>query len=182
MLKTKKKHIIRVHEDKSVQVEDAFAIEEPLQISLKYKSPLGQVTSKNISITMRTPGADQVLALGFLFTEGIINKYSDISNCVEKFNEIEVQCSEDAQIDLSKIERHFYTSSSCGVCGKSSIDAIKTVRSISAGPGDFKIDPEWLKTIGEVQKKSQDVFKDTGGIHAASLFEINGDLLVSRED
>ncbi|NNE27271.1 MAG: formate dehydrogenase accessory sulfurtransferase FdhD [Saprospiraceae bacterium] len=182
MFKTKKKQIIRVHADESKHVEDAFAVEEPLQISLSYAKVSGNNEQKNISITMRTPGADRDLALGFLFTEGILNSFSEVADTKTGFNELEVVCSENADIDLSKIERHFYTSSSCGVCGKSSIDAIKTVRRIEAGEGDFKIDPAWLKTIGDIQKQSQDIFKDTGGIHAATLFEVNGQIMLSRED
>ena len=110
------KNIIKVRGDKASETEDVLAIEEPLEISLSMLSAESPVFNKNISITMRTPGHDTDLALGFLFTEGILVSPDQVDNVFQDENKINVFLNNSQPIDLSKIERHFYTSSSCGVC------------------------------------------------------------------
>ena len=132
------KKIIKVLGDDFVEHMDNIAVEEPLQISISILKTEIPITNKNISITMRTPGHDQDLAIGFLFTEGIIQASDQIKRVALDENSINVQLNNSENIDIGKLERHFYTSSSCGVCGKASIEAIKTICSLPPSPADFR--------------------------------------------
>ena len=126
--------ITKVNRSTSAETSDALAIEEPLEIRLEYGSAKDRQT-KSISVTMRTPGNDDELASGFLFTEGIIKDQQQINSITHRFiacaenreNVIEVSLAEGVELNLHTSERNFYTTSSCGVCGKGSITAIKTV-------------------------------------------------------
>lgn len=131
---------------------------------------------------MRTPGHDQDLAIGFLFTEGIIQVSDQIKGITLGENSINVQLINSENIDLGKLERHFYTSSSCGVCGKASIEAIKTICRLPPSPADFQIDKNLIKSFPGILKQEQNIFNNTGGIHAAALFNLNGKLITMRED
>lgn len=163
---------------------DLLAVEEPLEIRLEY-GPVRKRKSRNISITMRTPGADEDLATGFLFTEGIVRKASDIFS-VKAWGEnlVMVSLQPDFDFDLQKLERHFYTSSSCGVCGKASIDAVKTIAppAVSCPINDWEIKPEIIYTLPDALRKAQETFDSTGGLHACAIFDRAGKLLVLRED
>ncbi len=178
----KLQEIIKVESNGILHTNDVLAIEEPLEISLSIIAAQPPIFNKNISITMRTPGNDLELALGFLFTEGIIVAASQIDNSIEEENTIQIQLNTSQSIDLSKIERHFYTSSSCGVCGKSSIDAIKTVSRLATTHSIFKVKKELVKKLPIILREKQLVFEKTGGLHAAALFNLKGDLLVLKED
>ncbi|MCC7465872.1 MAG: formate dehydrogenase accessory sulfurtransferase FdhD [Saprospiraceae bacterium] len=163
---------------------DLLAVEEPLEIRLEY-GPLKQRKSKNISITMRTPGADEDLAVGFLFTEGIVRRATDVFS-VKGWDEnlVMVSLQPDFHFDLQKLERHFYTSSSCGVCGKGSLEAVKTTVSqecLLAGM-PWSIQPEVIYSLPEKLRREQETFDVTGGLHACALFDREGNLLVLRED
>jgi len=169
---------------------DTLAIEEPLEIRLKY-GPKDQRKTQNISVTMRTPGHDAELASGFLFTEGIIKKTEDIAAvdhcfiaCAEnRENVIQVTLNEHIIPNLQNTERNFYTTSSCGVCGKGSIDAIYTVSSFSAQPKDQNIiHSDLLYQLPAILRRHQKIFEDTGGLHASALFTTSGELLLLRED
>ncbi len=170
-------------------VPDLLAIEEPLEIRLAFG---GRV--QNLAVTMRTPGHDVDLALGFLFTEGIIAGAQDVKAvehvflpCSEnKQNTIMVTLMEGVVPNLRQAERNFYTTSSCGVCGKASIEAIRTVshfgsRKFSANEKEG-IDPAFILGLPERLTREQEVFAETGGLHAAALFDMNGSLLLARED
>jgi len=170
-------------------LEDSLAVEEPLEIRLLY-GPNGERVQKSISVTMRTPGQDEELATGFLFTEGIIEgpqvldgSFSFTCN-EQKENSITVALKEGVTPDLLKLERHFYTSSSCGVCGKSSIQAIYTVAQMAEKDGDepLILHPDDLLSMPEKLRKEQEVFGQTGGLHASALFDMTGKLLKIRED
>jgi FdhD protein len=146
---------------------------------------------QNISVTMRTPGNDAELAAGFLFTEGIIKCSEAITGiehcfiaCAEnKENVIAVKLAEGIMPNLRNTERNFYTTSSCGVCGKGSIEAIRTVSAFTQQKEDqFTINAELLYLLPDILKDHQQVFADTGGLHAAALFNTNGELLLARED
>lgn len=155
--------------------EDIVAIEEPLEISLS--SPEGLTP---ISITMRTPGNDRELAAGFLFTEGIIQNSSDIISVVQnEENRIEIAVSNCA--DLTKLQRHFYTSSSCGVCGKTSLEAVKIACKTTI-TAKTSVSREILLKLPELLRSNQEIFESTGGLHACALFNLNGDLVTLRED
>ena len=137
---------------------------------------------------MRTPGEDRELALGFLFTEGIINQPADIlatESTIPSFlnqNTIEIQLSDDANPDIHRLDRHFYTTSSCGVCGKSSIDALKTIR-MPKLKADFPVfDRNVILSLPSLLTQLQSVFEKTGGIHASAIFDKSGKLLLLKED
>lgn len=169
--------------DSAGDAPDLLAVEEPLEIRLEY-GPAGQRVQKNLSVTMRTPGTDDDLAAGFLFTEGIVQRAADIAGIRGFANSVTVVLSPDLAVDLQKLERHFYTSSSCGVCGKTSIDAVKTAthHSLTAPNGDWAISPEIIYTLPDALRRVQDTFDVTGGLHASALFDRAGRLLALRED
>jgi FdhD protein len=181
--------IVKIMGDSVESVPDLLAIEEPLEIRLAYG---GRV--QNLAVTMRTPGHDADLALGFLFTEGIITGAEAVKAvehvflpCSEnKQNTILITLKEGVVPNLRQADRNFYTTSSCGVCGKASIEAIRTVsafglRTTEAGE-KAGIDPAFILGLPERLSKEQAVFAETGGLHAAALFDINGSLLMVRED
>jgi len=178
---------------------DLLAVEEPLEIRLGFKRG-DRRDHKAISITMRTPGEDAELAAGFLFTEGIVRsadqierirncgpKVSDASGKAERINSvssntIRVDLMDGVDADLERLERHFYTSSSCGVCGKSSIEALNTgARRITDSEGT-KVDSSVIHTLVDILRSSQNVFEQTGGLHASALFSLKGELDIVRED
>jgi FdhD protein len=166
------------------EASDLLAVEEPLEIRLEF-GPVTKRKSQNISITMRTPGADEDLAIGFLFTEGIVRKVSDIFSAkVIAENMVTVSLQPDFNFDLKKLERHFYTSSSCGVCGKASLDAVKAVasHSLDCRDTDWKISPEIIYSLPDTLRKAQETFDSTGGLHACAIFSPAGEMLALRED
>jgi len=182
--------ITRVNHAESTETSDALAIEEPLEIRLEY-GPHQNRRVQNISVTMRTPGNDAELASGFLFTEGIIQNHEAIANiehcfiaCAEnKQNVIQVTLAENIEPNLRNTERNFYTTSSCGVCGKGSIDAIRTVSAYNDQQGDDNfINAGVLHELPVTLSRHQKIFADTGGLHASALFTPDGELLLLRED
>jgi FdhD protein len=162
--------------------DDYLAAEEPLEI---------RIGDQPLSVTMRTPGHDLELAAGFLFTEGLIQNYEQIvaiesvepvtEDGVKRGNVIQAELVEEATPDFAKMRRHFFASSSCGICGKASIDAVRS-RLLTAPNPDFRVEAELLISLPDVLRSSQDVFQRTGGLHAAALFDSLGGLLVVRED
>ncbi len=186
----KKASIQQVTASEVYDLEDVLSVEEPLEIRLRYRSGSQQISS-NVSVTMRTPGNDEDLALGFLFTEGIINSIGDIKgvshldmSCTDKKeNIIVVELMDHAVPNLGTSERNFYTTSSCGVCGKGSIQSIKTVSIYqNIEKSELNIHQEYLFGMGRKLKLGQLNFEASGGIHASGLFNLNADLLVLRED
>lgn len=163
---------------------DVLAIEEPLEIRIRYTLD-GTQKTKSISVTMRTPGNDSELALGFLFTEGIIkniNQISDIQPDPFDNNIITVVSEMNFVPQLSSSDRNFYTTSSCGVCGKSSIDSIRShsiFHNINSG---ITISSGVLLSLKDKLFSQQEIFEHTGGIHASAIFSKTGDLLLLRED
>jgi FdhD protein len=181
--------ITKVNLDGVVETEDALAIEEPLEIRLEY-GPGHNRAVQNISVTMRTPGNDAELSTGFLFTEGIISKLADITSvkhifiaCAEnRENVIQVSVAEWLVPNLRNMERNFYTTSSCGVCGKGSINAIRTVSNYDGRHDDNAINAELLHQLPSILNQHQAIFADTGGLHASALFTSSAELLILRED
>jgi FdhD protein len=178
--------IVRITGDSARPAPDRLAIEEPLEIRLGFDDRV-----QNLAVTMRTPGNDGDLALGFLFTEGIIAGAEDVKAveypnllCSEnKQNSIAVILNDGVAPNLRQAERNFYTTSSCGVCGKSSIGAIKTVRAFESQPWNGELlEPEFILGLPERLSAAQEVFAETGGLHAAALFDVTGELLLVRED
>lgn len=178
-------NISRYAPDGFMETQDILAAEEPLGLYLQY-GPENVQTTQSVSVTMRTPGADAVLSVGFLFTEGIIIKASDVAAITEAAfgdNTILVKLKEDAQPVLHNAERNFYTTSSCGVCGKASIDAIKIVSPYVTSTDDsLRIDVATLCKLPDLLLSQQDTFNSTGGLHASALFTPGGDFLSLKED
>ena len=191
------------------QFDDMLAVEEPLEIRLGFREN-GKLTHRAISITMRTPGDDAALAAGFLFTEGIVkdrDQIESIKHCAPALagsvqadtlpngrvsallakdrsnfsNTIRVDLVDGIELDLKSLERHFYTTSSCGVCGKSSIDALKTGAKPIAESG-FTVSSDTIHKLPHALRGSQDIFDQTGGLHASALFDCDGNLEDVKED
>jgi FdhD protein len=181
--------VIKVTDDENIKTSDMLAVEEPLEIRLEF-GPAENRQVKNMSVTMRTPGNDAELATGFLFTEGILKQHGDVQSVQHSF----IACAEDKEnvirvslkagliADLKNADRNFYTTSSCGVCGKASIGSIK-IASIYSDKADMnQISAEMLYFLPAILQKHQDVFADTGGLHASALFDASGELVMVRED
>jgi len=167
---------------------DLLAIEEPLEIRVGFGS-VSERQQRNLSVTMRTPGHDFELAVGFLFTEGIVQNFDQIESVKycedggkqeQKENIVRVELKPDVKIDFEKLQRHFYTTSGCGVCGKTSIDAVKV--NCSTYFDSFRIASTTVHSLPETLRKAQQVFEYTGGLHAAALFDDVGNLILLRED
>jgi len=182
--------ILKFNSGKFEQVEDLVSIEEPLEISLKFKKQNDWIT-QNLSITMRTPGNDEDLVRGFLFNEQIIKKIEDI-NSVESYgekvgqyniqNKILATLNNSEYVNISKIKRDFLTNSSCGVCGKSSLDALEIIKKDKTSSSEPQISEEVVIQSPNTLRDNQSEFSKTGGIHASGLFTSNGDLVELRED
>jgi len=182
--------IIKFKKNKFEKIDDLVSIEEPLEISIKYKDQNEWVTS-SLSITMRTPGHDEDLVRGFLFNEQIIQNLDEIESIEsvgEKIGQYKIQnkilitINNSKNINISKIKRDFLTNSSCGVCGKSSLDALEIIKKEKT----FKDEPKLVKEIiirsPLILRQSQSEFSKTGGIHASGLFSSDGKLISLRED
>jgi FdhD protein len=182
--------IKRVEDDETCSVSDAVATEEPLEIRLAYSHADGKRAQKSISVTMRTPGNDEELAAGFLFTEGMIRRRADLESIAPcgppapngLVNVVRVELGRDVTVDLDRLERHFYTSSSCGVCGKSSLDAVAVQGHYKPSRARLSIAASTLGGLPESLRAQQAVFEKTGGLHASGLFNSSGELLAVRED
>ena len=182
--------ITKFKKNKFENIEDLISIEEPLEISLKYKEKESWLT-KSLSITMRTPGHDKDLVRGFLFNEQIIQNIEHI-NSIESYgekvgqyniqNKILVTLNNSDNVNISKIKREFLTNSSCGVCGKSSLDALEIIKKNKPSSTEPKISKETIVQSPNALRKSQSEFSKTGGIHASGLFSSEGKLITVRED
>ncbi len=161
---------------------DALAAEEPLEL---------RVNGKALAVTMRTPGKDVELAHGFLLSEGVISSSEDISiarfcegtgpDGMNTYNVLDIALADGVPPPDTGVERNFYTTSSCGVCGKAALDAVKLKTRYSPALDEVRVTPEALTTFPDALRERQKVFESTGGLHAAGLF-VNGELLVVRED
>ena len=158
--------------------EDSLAAEEPLEL---------RVNGRPINVTMRTPGHDEELAAGFLLTEGLVGSFAEVaslhqpgSEFAAERNVVEVTLN-DASFALENSHHNFSSGSSCGICGKASIDSLR-VRGLRSPNANFKVDPEILCQLPDRLRAEQQVFGQTGGLHAAALFDADGKLLTLRED
>jgi FdhD protein len=154
--------------------QDLLAVEEPLEI---------QIDGRTVAVSMRTPGDDRELAAGFLFTEGILRRPAQIARIVEPTpNVVSIALEEGAEVDLERLERHFYLSSSCGVCGKASIQAIEQTGCVAPPRGHPQVEAAVVRSLPEALRATQPAFDRTGGLHAAGLFEAEGRKIAVRED
>jgi FdhD protein len=169
---------------------DLVATEEPFEIRLGYSRRDGSRAEEPVSVTMRTPGHDEDLAVGFLFTEGIIRARSDVQGVVARgqraadglINVVRVELAPGVTVDFKRLERNFYMTSSCGVCGKASIEAVAVQGQYDVGAVRFSITGEALGRLPAALKVEQAVFEQTGGLHASGLFDAKGTILALRED
>ena len=175
---TKTREIYKFKDNKVSVLRDKVAVEEPLEIGI---TAHGQM-KKNISVTMRTPGNDTELAMGFLFTEGIILDSNQIKDVQCDENKVNITLLESVHIDFRKLERHFYTTSSCGICGKSSIDSIRTECQFDYDAYAMSITPQIILSLTSRVREEQNVFEQTGGLHACALFDMEGLLIRVFED
>jgi FdhD protein len=176
--------IFRVEAGAAEARADELATEEPLEIRL-----IQEGTRRTVAVTMRTPGADEELALGFLFAEGVIERREDVLRtqaCVTPgevcTNIVEVELADGLpEPELAGLERHFFATSACGVCGKAGLDAL-TLRVTEPIPSGLEVSPARLAGLPARLREAQGLFATTGGIHAAALFDAEGELLAVRED
>ena len=187
---TNNKTIHKFVDGKLQKVDDHIVVEDPLEIIIVQSKD--QVKKKfTLSITMRTPGDDFNLVKGFLFSEGIIDQIEDIkkiryvptkSNVQIRSSSVEVHLTDDAAVDEEALSRHFYTASSCGVCGKTAIEQLQTHFSFILKKEENIITPEVILQTRNKLFKLQDQFQQTGGIHATALLDVNGDIICIKED
>ena len=182
--------VIKFKENKFEKIEDLISVEEPLEISLKYYDKDKWVIS-SLSITMRTPGHDEDLVRGFLFNEQIIqnlNEIDSIESIGDKVgqykiqNKILVTVNNAKNINISKIKRDFLTNSSCGVCGKSTLDALEIIKKEKTSNIEPKLTKDVIMQSPSILRQNQSEFSKTGGIHASGLFSSDGKLISLRED
>jgi FdhD protein len=177
---TRRVHLTRIEGAEARETEDDLAVEEPLEI---------RVEGKNVAVVMRTPGHDRELAAGFLYSEGILKTARDvfdITTCVAvegetKGNVVDVGLVNPGAFDLEKLSRHVFTSSSCGICSQSSIEAVLKQRAPLEGPR-LEVSAGLLLSLPAALAQQQETFRKTGGLHACALFSATGELLEVRED
>mgnify|MGYP001425017624 FL=1 len=183
--------VFKYKSNKLNDFEDHISIEEPLEIILKYKDKNESWIEKTISITMRTPGDDEDLVRGFLFNEKVIDKLDyiekieSVGETSEQYslqNKIIVTINNSENIDIDKIKRNFLTNSSCGVCGKSSLDVLDIIKKDKIFKFEPKIPKEVLMKSPNNLRQNQSEFSKTGGIHASGLFSAQGDIVAIKED
>ena len=185
-----KYNVTKLRENKTEEVKDHVSVEEPLEMNLRFKQNSNWHT-ENLSITMRTPGNDEDLVTGFLFNERIIEDVNQIIK-IEKQgdqvgdyniqNKIEATIDNIKNIDIGKLKRNFLTNSSCGVCGKASLDTIEVIKNDKLNLSFPKIQKKIIMKSPELLMSEQSEFSKTGGIHASSLIDDSGKVIVTRED
>lgn len=175
--------VAKVRGDLRESVNDRVAVEEPLEIRLGYEQG-GARHTQSISITMRTPGDDEDLALGFLFAEGVVRSLDDVAivKPCNGENAIRVELEDGVGVDLDRLQRHFYSTSSCGVCGKASLDALHAQGTARLPSSHGLFSRTAIIGLPDRLRGSQQTFEETGGLHAAAAFDPYGELLIVRED
>ncbi|KZB83557.1 formate dehydrogenase accessory sulfurtransferase FdhD [Amycolatopsis regifaucium] len=180
---TVRRPVRKISANRDVRRPDALAAEEPLEI---------RVGGKALAVTMRTPGNDVELAHGFLLSEGVLASREDVAVARycdgvddqgrNTYNVLDVALAEGVAPPETGVERNFYTTSSCGVCGKAALDAVKLRSRFSPGKSEFAVSTDVLSKLPDTLRTQQKVFASTGGLHAAALFDTEGNLAVVRED
>jgi len=182
--------VSKLKNSKIQEIKDSVSVEEPLEIRLKYKKN-DNWEIRNISITMRTPGNDEDLIRGFLFNERIIENLNQIKSIEKKGDEvgdynlkniIEATINNTNNLDIKKLKRNFLTNSSCGVCGKTSLDSIEVLKKEKLDLSFPLIKENIIRKSPELFTNEQTEFAKTGGIHASSLINENGKIVATRED
>lgn len=172
------RQIHRFKENEIVETNDLLAVEEPLDIRIKSAG-----STRSVAITMRTPGRDEDLARGFLFTEGVLGAGTRVQTKLIKSNVVVLELLPGEVVDWKRLERHSYTSSSCGVCGKTSLEQVFAAVPYGGSPGvGWRVVPTTIGSLPVKLRAAQELFEQTGGIHAAGLFDLRGNLLHFAED
>ncbi len=180
--------VVAVEGNDSVERADSVAVEEPLEIGVVAEIE-GRRRRHNVAVTMRTPGNDFELAAGFLSGEGMLKHrrdiwridYCDASSSRDPDNVVEVSLRPGVEFDAERLSRHVFTTSSCGICGRASLEAVQ-ISCPRVPVGNFRLYPQQLVRLPATLREAQPVFSETGGLHAAGLFEGSGRLLALRED
>ncbi|MFK3979346.1 formate dehydrogenase accessory sulfurtransferase FdhD [Micromonospora sp. NPDC050397] len=180
---TSRRRVVRVVDGKATEPVDTLVAEEPLEI---------RVNGRALTITMRTPGDDFDLAAGFLVSEGVVQRGEHVAGIrycagatddgVNTYNVVDVVLAAGVPAPDPSLERNFYTTSSCGLCGKASLDAVRTTAAWSVAEDPLRVDPDLIAALPDRLRAAQRVFDRTGGLHAAGLFGADGELLCLRED
>lgn len=180
---TARRRVLRIRDGVPSQRPDTLAVEEPMEI---------RVAGRPLTVTMRTPGHDFDLAVGFLVSEGVVHAAEDVvgirycagatADGANTYNVVDVALAPGVALPDASLERNFYTTSSCGLCGKASLDAVRTTTTWPLGEDSLRIDLETLTTLPDRLREAQRVFDSTGGLHAAGLFTADGRLTCLRED
>ncbi len=178
--------VLRLEGERPVEAVDRVAREEPLEIRLRSGE-----RQMRVAVTMRTPGHDRELALGFLFAEGILDRFETVVGCRvlhddwsapgQPSNVLEVEIAGGELPDLARLERHFFATSACGVCGRAGIENLR-LRGFPPPSSGPRVSARLLQTLPERLRAAQDLFATTGGLHAAALFTAAGELVAARED
>ena len=185
-----KYNVSKYKNSKIQEIKDSISIEEPLEMRLRFKKN-DKWETQNISITMRTPGNDEDLIRGFLFNEGIIENLNEIDSIEQKGdnvgdynlkNTIEATINNNKNLDIGKLKRNFLTNSSCGVCGKTSLDSIEVIKKDKLDLSFPLIKEEIVMKSPDLLINKQSEFAKTGGIHASALIEENGEVVATKED
>ena len=185
-----KYNVSKVKNSKVEEVKDSISVEEPLEMRLKFKNN-DSWEIQNISITMRTPGNDEDLIRGFLFNERIVENLNNITSIEKKGDDvgdynlkniIEATINDTKNLEIGKLKRNFITNSSCGVCGKTSLDAIEIIKNEKLDLNFPKLKREIIVKSPELLRNMQSEFSKTGGIHASALIDINGKVIAIKED
>ena len=185
-----KYNVSKVKNSKVEEVKDSISVEEPLEMRIKFKNN-GSWKTQNISITMRTPGNDEDLIRGFLFNERIVENLNNITSIEKKGDDvgdynlkniIEATINDTKNLEIGKLKRNFITNSSCGVCGKTSLDAIEIIKNEKLDLNFPKLKREIIVKSPELLRNMQSEFSKTGGIHASALIDINGKVIAIKED
>ena len=185
-----KYNVTKLKENNTEEIKDSVSVEEPLEMNLKFKTN-GNWKVENLSITMRTPGNDEDLVAGFLFNERIVENFSDIEK-IEKQgdevgdynirNKITATINNNKNIDIGKLKRNFLTNSSCGICGKTSLDSVEVIKNDKLDLSYPKIEKKIILNSPKLLINEQSEFAKTGGIHASSLINDSGKVIATRED
>ena len=185
-----KYNVTKLKENNTEEIKDSVSVEEPLEMNLKFKTN-GSWKVENLSITMRTPGNDEDLIAGFLFNERIVENFSDIEK-IEKQgdevgdynirNKIIATINNNKNIDIGKLKRNFLTNSSCGICGKTSLDSVEVIKNDKLDLSYPKIEKKIILNSPKLLINEQSEFGKTGGIHASSLINDSGKVIATRED
>lgn len=180
---TVRRRVLRFRDGASSERPDTLAAEEPMEI---------RVGGRALTVTMRTPGNDFDLATGFLVSEGVVHARDDVAGvryCAgatsdggNTYNVVDVALAPGVAAPDASLERNFYTTSSCGLCGKASLDAVRTTAAWSVADDPLRVSPRTLTALPDRLRAAQRVFDTTGGLHAAGLFDAQGELLCLRED